>query len=177
LRDYYDIVFDAKCVESGKKLGFKRVLCSEINYCERSIKLVKGKFNVAKGGSLETNREAVRKPVHVLLDPVDVTRRFFDTAVAQIAKDNGVAIGISLASLLAVRGPNRARLLRNVIYMLKICRKLRNDVIIVSGASDPLGMRYPQDLASIGSLLGLDRPQSEWAVSQAPAAVIERAGV
>jgi RNase P/RNase MRP subunit p30 len=162
MKEFCDLlVFDKECVDYGRKLGWTRVVC--------------GQANVVVGGDLEKNRAAVRrKGVDVLLDPVDERRHEFDTAVAQIAKDNGVAIGFSLASMLRVKGAARARLIRNATFAMTICRKMRVPVVIVSGARNVYGMRAPLDLAAIGEVLGLEPLQAVWAVSEAPSKIAKR---
>jgi len=179
MKKYYDLLtFSKECKSFGEQLGYDQVLFDEVNYQEprkaSEIKPVKGKVNIVKGGSLEVNRAAVRdKRVQVLLDPVSADKKFFDTAVARIAKDNNITIGVSLASLLDTNGLMKVKLLRNITSMITICNKLSTRVVIVSGARNKWGMRAPQDLASIGSFIGLDEAQSLWTVSQAPEAIIE----
>ena len=177
MREFIDgLVFDGACVEFGKKLGYQRVLFDEIAYCEpRSageIKITKGRLNFVRGGELALNQAIVRKKgVNVLLDPIGLKSEF-DTAVGQIAKDYGIFIGISLKNIIETKHAHRPRLLSNLASMVEICKKIGNDMIIVSGARDIYGMRAPEDLASIGPLIGLTRAQSLWAISENPKALL-----
>jgi len=181
MRKYYDLLtFDKECTAFGKKLGFDKVLSApaDVNFIDarkpNDIRAVKGKLNVVKGGNFEVNKAAVRKPgIHMLLDPVSAEEHYYDTATANIAKKNNVAIGISLSSLLDTYGLNRVKLLRNVRSAVAIAVKT-NNIVIVSGASDNFGIRAPQDLASLGALIGLDFPKSLWCVSEAPKALLEK---
>jgi RNase P/RNase MRP subunit p30 len=178
MRDFYDsLAFSKECVDFGKTLGYKRVLVDEINYCEprsaKDIKIVRGKLNFVRGGDLALNQAIVRKKgVNVLLDPVGLKKEF-DTAVGQIAKDHGIYIALSLNNILSTKKAYRPRLLANIASLVKICLKMKNDIILVSGARDRYGMRAPQDLAAIGNLIGLSEAQSLWAMSENPAALIE----
>lgn len=176
MRQFIDgLVFDRACIGFGKKLGYSRVLFDEIAYIEpktaKDIKTARGRINIVRGGELALNQAIVRKKgVNVLLDPVG-QRKEFDTAVGQIAKDYNVFIGISLRNMIEAK--NRPRVLANLSSLIGICKKIRNDLIIVSGAKDIYGMRAPEDLASIGSLLGLTGAQSLWAISESPLALLE----
>lgn len=178
MREFYDsLVFDRACVDFGRKIGYHRVLFDEIAYCEpktgKDIKIAKDRINFVKGGELSLNQAVVRKKgVNVLLDPVGQTKEF-DTAVGQIAKDYGIFIGISLRNIIETRRAMRPRLLANIKSTIGICRKMKNDLVIVSGAKSPYDMRAPQDLASIGSLFGLTNAQSLWAISENPKALLE----
>jgi RNase P/RNase MRP subunit p30 len=178
MREFIDaLVFDKKCVDFGRKLGYAKVLFDEIAYCEprtaKDIKIDKSRLNFVRGGELSLNQAIVRKRgVNVLLDPIG-QRKEFDTAVGQIAKDYNIFIGFSLRSILEAKRANRPRLLANIASTVGICKKMKNDMIIVSGARDIYCMRAPEDLASIGTLFGLTNAQSLWAISENPRALLE----
>ena len=179
MREFYDaLVFDRACVEFGRKLGYHRVFFDEIAYCEprtaKDIKITRGRINMVRGGELALNQAIVRKKgVDVLLDPIG-QRKEFDTAVGQIAKDYNIFIGISLKSILEAKKSQKPRLLANLASLVGICKKMKNDIIIVSSAKDVYGMRAPEDLAALGFILGLTKAQSLWAVSENPKALLER---
>lgn len=161
MRDFYDLfVLNKDCVAFGEKLGYKKVCFNELK--------------IERGGSLRLNQALVRKKgVRILLDPVTPRAKEFDTATAQVAKDNGIAIGISLKQILDASGPDRVRLLKNLFHLVKICKKMKNDIVIVSGATNIYEMRAPKELASIGVLLGLTEMQALWAVSEEAKAILE----
>lgn len=177
MRQFYDaLVFDGKCADFGRKLGYSGVFFDEAAYCEpktaKDIKTVSGKINFVRGGALELNQAIVRKKgVNVLLDPFG-QKKEFDTAVGQIAKDYNIFIGISLYNILANK-VNRARLLANIASTIGICKKMKNDLVIVSGAKNVYDMRAPRELASLGTLFGLTDAQSLWAISESPRALLE----
>ena len=124
-------------------------------------------LRIKKGGTLELNRKAVRTPTDVLLDPVSAQDKAFDTAVAQLAKDNNISVAFSLRSVLETRGLDRVRILRNIVFAVKICMKMRVNTMIVSGATDSYGLRDPQLLIAFGQLIGLTKAQAEWSISEA----------
>lgn len=154
-RKFYDIVHNKECLRLCEKLGFERV------FTDREIKIV-------RGGTLSKNRKIVRtKGIHVLLDPTTPKKLEFDSAVAQVAHDKDIAVGISLASLLETSGLDRVGLIRNLKFVIELCKKKNTEIVLISGANDVYGMRTPQDLASVGVMLGLTKPQALWSVSQA----------
>ena len=160
MRDFYDLfVCNEECVAFGQKLGYIKVCFNELK--------------IERGGTLKLNQKIIRKKgVQILLDPVTSKAKEFDTAIAQVAKDNGVAIAISLAQILDTQGLDRVRLLKNLFHVIKICKKMKNDVVLVSGARNIYELRSPRELASIGVLLGLTEAQALWAISEVPKAIL-----
>ena len=166
---------DERAAALEKQLGWTSVLVQGKNCTLNASKA--GMVNLVSGGSLETNQKAVRTPkkVHVLLDPVNEREKTFDTAIAQIARDNQIAIGFSLSSFLKSKGIQRVKLFKNAAYAVKICLKQKNPIVLVTGAETELGARAPEDLAAFATLLGLTKQQALWAVSKTPQAIIETA--
>ena len=79
----FDITAD-KLKEKADSMNFQKYLS------DKDLK-------IKKGGTLELNRKIVRiKANQILLDPAAASK-VFDTAVAQIAKDNNVAIAFSVS--------------------------------------------------------------------------------
>lgn len=173
-RKFYDLLaLSEECVDFGKGLGYEKVCFQEANF---SPKPKQGKINIVPGGSLEDNRAAVRNGLtHVLLDPSEP--KSFDISVANVAQQNGVCVGISLAGITEKHGAARVRHLRNMMFVVTLCKKAGVGFVIVSGSRNKHGMRTPMDLASVGELLGLTAAQSLWAVSQAPEAILEKEGL
>lgn len=75
--------------------------------------------------------------------------------MAELAAKNKVAIGFSLASILAVTGSQRAQLLGRMMQNIMLCRKYKVPMVIGSFATDPWKMRSPHDLQSFFVLLGM----------------------
>lgn len=148
----YDIVFSEEAKKAAEELGFDLVLT------EKDLKIV-------KGGSLDKNQKAVRSHIDLLLDPTTSKGIEFDSAVAQVAADNDITIGFSLDNLMAHE--NNPGLLRNMGFVIELCIKKKADVAIITGAKDKYGVRTPEDLIAIGQLLGLTKPQAQWAISEA----------
>ena len=149
MQKYFDIVF----TEDSTNLGFEKVFNGK-------------NLKINLGGILEKNRKAVRQKNTILLDPV-LRDKAFDTAVAQIAKDNNVTIAFSFNSLLRQNGLDRVRTLKNIQEAVKICQKMKNNILICSAASDKWEQRDPQVLTGFGTILGLTLPQAKWSLSEA----------
>ena len=115
---------------------------------------------------MEKNRKAVRQKDSILLDPVLVSK-CFDTAVAQIAKDNNVTIAFSLNSVLSQDGLDRIRILKNIQETIQICLKRKNQIMICSAAKNKNQVRDPLILQGFGNIIGLDLPKAQWALSEA----------
>ncbi|MFH0986727.1 MAG: RNase P subunit p30 family protein [Candidatus Micrarchaeota archaeon] len=151
---FYDIVQNEKCAVVGQNMGFAQCFTPK-------------QLKIRRGGGLEQNRKAVRSSIDVLLDPATEERLEFDTAVAQLAFDSKIAVVFSLNSVLAARGAAKARLIKNMQSAVAICQKLKCNIAVVSNADEPVELRYPNDLIAFGTLLGMTKLQSKWAVSKA----------
>ncbi|MBN3037292.1 MAG: hypothetical protein JW834_02510 [Candidatus Diapherotrites archaeon] len=130
-----------------------------------------------RGGSLELNRLVVRSKAHVLLDPIADGKMSVDSAVVQVAKDNGVAFGISLAQFLRVSRSRRAHLINAYRRLVQLCTRMGARIVLVSDARDAFGIRSPVQLVSLGVLLGLSVNQAKWSVSEVPAYLLGEVSV
>ena len=176
MTDYYDLL--APDQEFAEKLGFSKIDVSKINYIEprsgNDIKPQKNKINIIRGGDEKINQEAVRtRNVHVLLDPVNWEFGKFDTATANMAKKNNVAIGISHATFIEAKESQRVKLMLNLQRMVKVTNKIKNSIVIVSNSKGKYGMRAPLDLVGIGAFIGLTENQARWAISEVPKSIFE----
>lgn|GEM_PF-4268823 len=149
----YDLVSD-KLKNKAEEMGFEKY------FSEKEIK-------IKQGGELELNRKIVRaKGVQVLLNPVSFTKEF-DTAIAQIAKDNEVSIAFSLNSVLKLKGIQQVLYLRNMKEAVKICLKKKNNVIICSNAQEENELKDINLLIGFAMFLGMTMPQAKWSLNQA----------
>lgn len=176
-REYHDLFTRSReCVDFGEKeLGYGKVHFEDVNYMKEDLKVRKGKINIVRGGNLKRNRSALnKKGVDVLLDPVGSKEKDFDTAMTTVARENEVAVGISLEKILKPRGMERVQYFRSLDYLGKLLKRGKCDIVIVSGATDKLEMRSPMQLASLGYLLGLDEEKSLDTVSRNARKIAER---
>ncbi len=73
--------------------------------------------------------------------------------ICRIAKDNQVAVGFSLKSILDRN--LQPRVLGRIRQNVKLCRKYGVTTVVASLADDPYRMRAPHDLISLFSTLGM----------------------
>ena len=156
----YDLVSD-KLKNKAKEFGFAKYLS------EKDV-------GVREGGELELNRKIVRtKKIQVLLNPISITKQF-DTAVAQIAKDNKVSIGFSFNSVLKLKGIQQILYLRNMKEAMKICLKTKNNIIICSGAKEEKQLKSAFSLIGFAVFLGMTKQQAKWSLNQAYEALLQK---
>jgi len=153
---YYDLISH----ESATKLGFK---------------LVPGISKITKKPkSFEDSQKISRKRGAVLLDPFDNSKLFVDVGVLQTCKDHDVSIAISFSEFLDTSSRSRAGLLVNCRKLVQLCKRKKNHLIIVSGATDEYGVRTPLQLEAFGRLLGLTTPQAKWSLTHAQKYIVEK---
>jgi len=73
--------------------------------------------------------------------------------LCKLAKQNNVAIGFSLSSILDSK--NKHVILGRIMQNIKLCRKYKVKTVIASFASNPYEMRSPYDIISLFVSLGM----------------------
>jgi len=170
-RKFQDLLTHGKqCVEYGEeKLGYQEVHSTEkdVKHIEKGYNTHENKINVLEGGDLKRNKKIVRaNNADVLLNPVDPDQRPMDVSVAEVARENNVAIAITLQKILKYEGMEKTNYFRSLEYLGKILRRKNCPLIITTGAKDKLEMRNPVDLASIAHIMGYDREEALDTVSK-----------
>ena len=105
---------------------------------------------------------------------LDMKKRFFDSAEAELASNACVSLEFDLAPLLYLHGYRRIRLLSKMREESLIAKKFGVSVILSSGANDVGLLRKPEDYASLGYLFGLNLDDAKRAISENPKEIIER---
>jgi|GEM_PF-6780455 len=162
-RKFHDLlVHNEECVEFGEKeLGYFKVHGKDVNYVEKGYKTDKNKINILEAGDLKRNKKIIRtNNADVLLNPVEPDERPFDTSIAEIARENDVAVAITLKKLLEYRGTDKIKYFRSLQYLGKILRRRKCPLIITSRAKEKLEMRKPMDLASIAHIAGYSKEEA-----------------
>jgi len=106
--------------------------------------------------------------------PLDVRKRFFDSAEAELASKALASLEFNLAPLLYLRGYRRIRLLSKLREETFIAKKYGVPIVLSSGANDVSLLRKPEDYASLGYLFGLDLKDARKFLSDNPQEIIER---
>jgi hypothetical protein len=88
-----------------------------------------------------------------------------DQPLLRELKRRKVAVVLSVASLLARSGAERATLIGRWMDIIALCRKDGVRIVIASCAASPYGMRSPVDMRSIGIALGMHPMEAEAALS------------
>lgn len=133
----------------------------------------KAEVILVNGGDTEINRKACETPeVDILTHPgLDRKDSGLDYVMAKFARENNVAVEFSFRELLLSYKISRSRIFSGMLENAKLVRKYKTPFTITSGAVDPLDMRSPSDLISLGRILGLDPKRvksslSDWIVKE-----------
>jgi len=103
--------------------------------------------------------------VHILRGIHRTDRYSFDHVTAKMAADNGVAIDISLAPVIKERGVVRQRALERYHDVILLYRKFGFPLVISTHARSVLEMRSVREFSALASVIGLDIPDMERALS------------
>jgi len=104
----------------------------------------------------------------------DFRRAIFDDAEAELASSCMAALEIDMKPLLMLGGPARTRLLSNLRHEVATAKRHHVPIVISSGVSDEMHVRGPKDLAALASLFDLPSMRALNAVSDNPAAIVNR---
>ena len=131
-------------------------------------------------GVLCSNKAVARvaardRRVDLLSFPLELRKRFFDEAEAELASGSNCALELDMMPLMGLRSPERVRLLGRLREEVALAREKGVPIIISSGATDPILMRKPRELAYLASeLLDLSLEEALDALSRRPAEMVER---
>jgi ribonuclease P/MRP protein subunit RPP1 len=103
--------------------------------------------------------------VHILCGIHGTDRHAFDHVTSKMAADNGVAIDISLAPIIRGRGVSRQKALDRYHDILLLHRRFEFPLVISTHARSVLDMRSVREFSALASLMGLDIPDVEQALS------------
>ena len=126
--------------------------------------------------SKEVARQAAKDHRVDLLNfpATDPRRRFFDKAEAELASTSVAALEIDVKPIITLKGPARIRLLAVLRREAAIAEDYRVPVVVSSGATNPLQLRKPMEMAALATLFDLDKPTALDAVSKAPLTIVKR---
>ena len=104
----------------------------------------------------------------------DLRKRFFDRAEAELASKALSSLEIEMAPLLLLTGFPRVRLLSRLRREVETAERFKVPITISSGATNEYLMRGPHDYAALTILFGMPVPSALCALSENPAAIVER---
>jgi RNase P/RNase MRP subunit p30 len=105
---------------------------------------------------------------------IDLRRRSFDRAEAELASNSLASLEVDMKSILTLEGVARIRLLSALRRETATAQEFRVPIVVSSGASEEMLMRKPRELAALTSLFGLDEVTSVEAVSANPLKIVRR---
>ncbi|HIH33540.1 MAG: hypothetical protein J4478_02455 [Candidatus Diapherotrites archaeon] len=122
----------------------------------------KADFIAVYGKNLGRNKFAVsNERVDFLLMPCSSARKpEFDAALARLAAENKVCIGLLFEEFANAGSEGLQALLRNYLLVARLCRKFKIQIAVFSGAKNAFGTRQEKDFASFLCLLGYSREQA-----------------
>jgi len=120
-----------------------------------------------------TNWAAEDNRVDILTADPTQENRLRDTT-AHLASISNTMLEIQIAPLLKSTGLNRSKILKSYREAVTTARDGGMDVVLTSGANQPMGLRSSVAMAHIGILLGMDRAYADRAVTNLPLSIIER---
>jgi ribonuclease P/MRP protein subunit RPP1 len=127
-----------------------------------------GTFVSVQAGDNGHNRAVLgMKGIHILCGIHRTDRYAFDHVTAKMAADNGVAIDVSLAPVIRERGVVRQRALDRYFDLMLLCRRFEFPLVISTHARSVLEMRSVREFSALASVIGLDIPDVERALSNA----------
>jgi len=105
---------------------------------------------------------------------IDVKKRFFDAAEAELAANALASFEVDLFSIISASSFERVRLLSSLRREVALADKFSVPVIFSSGASGEFSMRTPRDFAAVSLLFDMPLPMALNALSTNPSTIIKR---
>jgi len=186
-----DIVFprnnEAQFIDMAKQLGY-----SSLCFVYDSVTLIpKSEMQLYKGVLAKSNVNRFRKADLILIKTSDARKAVeklkpdiiygleenqksdfihqrnsgLNQILCRFAKDNGVAIGFSVSSILNARKPDR--IMGRMTQNIKMCRKFGLMTVTGSFATQPYHMRAPCDIKSLFITLGMHQKEAKDALMNA----------
>jgi len=118
-----------------------------------------------RSSTAEMNRTVLETPEADLL--TGAWNGGMNHVLANLAKENGVAVGFELQPLMFSHGRQRTDLFQRMLECAKFVRKARAPFAISSGSQMPMDMRDSGELMSFGRLLGFQDDAIKQAMSDA----------
>ncbi|MDI9395708.1 MAG: ribonuclease P protein component 3 [Euryarchaeota archaeon] len=130
---------------------------------------------IVHGGSEAINRAALENPrVDILNHPAFEKSSGLNQVLAKAAADNGVAIGITLRSLLHSRGSRRIRMLSDLRANLELARKYEVPLVLCSDAMSCFDLRAPMEILAFAEVCGFEEDEALDAISTVPERILKK---
>lgn len=169
-----------KIADVQKKSGIEIFLGFEARDEKELMKLVerRRKFDVllVHGGDLKLNRLACETPEVDILTHPELNRNDsgLNHVLLKAAAKNEVAIEINFRNILLASKKTRSKVLSNIEKNIKLAKKIKNLIIISSGAISHWEMRDPQIMISFATQFGLELNEAKDSLSGIPEKILEK---
>lgn len=141
------VLVEPKDISKVKKLGL-------LAFCHGSREAIERGADVVFGFEVDAPK-----------DKMHYREGGLNQVLCQLAHDNKVAIGFSLASLLQASPAQRALYFGRIAQNVELCRKYKVEMRIGSFAASPFGLRGAEDVVSLFTQLGMSREEAVKAFS------------
>ncbi len=124
------------------------------------------------GGDEAINRAAIDAGVDLIAHPSRGRGRSFDHVLARKAADEGVAVELSLASVLRSSGGERVGAIRDIHELLMLSRKYGTPFVVSADPRDHLELRAPRELRAVARLVGVEDDEFGRATTETPERIL-----
>jgi len=97
-----------------------------------------------------------------------------DETIARFCSERGIAIEVSLSSILNCHGKQRSDRIGRIRQNITLAKKMGVPLIMTSGATDRWDLRSPGDMECIGRVLGMAPAESRSAITHNPMDIIKK---
>ncbi len=104
------------------------------------------------------------KKTHIVMSPYPEDR--LNQVHARLARDNGIAIALSLRACIEKRGSVRSRLLSGYRECVRLWRKFSFPLVLTTEPRDVLDLRCVREVEALCGLFGMEREEVKRAHSQ-----------
>lgn len=170
----------AKIEKKAKELGFENVFfvdeAGKADYIlikaqtkeelNNKIAKAKGRKIIVLGSNDEVNRTALENEnVSILLSPEHTRQHDYMTyrnsglnhVLCKIAHDNNIAIAVDFNELKRLKGKEKALKIGRIMQNIRLCRKYKVKIMILSLAKSPREMASIFDLKVLARTLGISK--------------------
>lgn len=124
------------------------------------------------GGDESINRAAIEAGVDLIAHPNRGRGRSFDHVLARKAAEEGVAVELSLASVLRSSGGERVGAIRDIHELLMLSRKYGTPFVVSADPADHLELRAPRELRAVARLVGVEDDEFGRATTETPERIL-----
>ena len=123
-------------------------------------------FKIVIGGDDIKNRSAVEnKNIDILLSPERgrIKSSGLNQVLCKLAKKNDIALGFNFHDVLISK--NRSLILEKMMQNIRLCRKYKVRMVVISGAYNEHELKPARDLISFALILGMTPGEAKLALN------------